>query len=420
MKSKLFIIILLMASCAVYAQEKGLFLDKKVTVSFNDITVDEALKRLASEVDGMVFMYSPSTFDLERRITFSFQDVALSEILNQVFKRMNVDFSERRNKILLKPGMVKPQLNGSTVAVKKAPKTSEVETGVPKRKSIRPADRLSKNQEALMKEAQQAVEEVGNSEKLQPTNVQSADSASFVPQFRAQPKPIPPLANDKEINRLPFAAKVPSVLNKSISQDSVVLDTKVYKRLLAKEKKEEAKANETKKFRIFGTAYTGYTSVGGNAGIQLGGSVVWLKNPRWGFGLSGYAVQARVIDDPVRLNEYRLAGGYGGVSVHYVLNPSDRIHFSFPLVVGAGGFLYKRTRLEPSEALVEDSTAFFMVEPGAMVEANVIKYLRVGFGLSYRFASNTMLNYQDTGDQIVGKSALTGLNFGLSVKFGLF
>lgn len=419
MKGKLFILIFLMASCAMYAQEQGHLLRQKVTITFKESTVAVVLKKLEKEVDGMVFMYSSSTFDLKREVSESFVQMPLREVLEKIFEGLNIEFQERKNKLLLKPG--KPK--GKQKTRKPRPKT-EVEQEVgdsPKRRRIIPTRPASKErakiiQEKISKE-NPAPKELRDSSLVRTKEVVSQEELK-----KSKRENIATIKHHQEFHFQPIL-KSAFVGQIQIEGDSSYLSEKLYKRLLAKEQRNQERANETKKFRIYGSSYTGYTSVNGEAGIQLGGSVMWLKNKRWGFGLSGYAVQSSEAEDPILLNPYRLAGGYGGVSVSYTLNPINRIHLSFPMMVGGGGIAYNRNNdvgLNPGEEPTEASRAFFVLESGAIVEANVIKYLRVGLGVSYRLTSNTLLNYSNNPEQIAGKSALAGLNFGLTVKFGLF
>lgn len=406
-----------MASCAIYAQEQGLLLGQKVTITFKESTVADVLRELEKEVDGMVFMYSPSTLDLKRKVSASFVQKPLKEVLEKIFEGLNIEFQEKKNKLLLKPGKPKGKL-------KDGESSPEIEAkkevgNSPKRRRIITTQQASKDNYKTI-ESKAAVVFPG----IKTTPDLSRVTASHIVLQEEKPKreEIATIKHNLELHFQPIV-KSEYFGQRQIKEDSSYLSDKLYKRLLAKEKRNQERANETKKFRIYASSYTGYASVNGNAGIQLGGSLVWLKNKRWGFGLSGYAVQSSQTEDPILLNPYRLAGGYGGVSVSYTLNPTNRIHLSFPMMVGGGGLAYNRNNdvgLNPSEEPTEASRAFFVLESGAMAEVNVIKYLRVGLGVSYRLTSNTLLNYRNDPAEIAGKSALTGLNFGLTVKFGLF
>lgn len=75
----------------------------------------------------------------------------------------------------------------------------------------------------------------------------------------------------------------------------------------------------------------------------------------------------------------------GGLLLEYTLSPSKLFHFTFPLAVGAGEIQMDWKESSPNynnDVLSEDN--FFFVEPGAMLEMNVAKYVRLNAGLTYR------------------------------------
>jgi len=105
----------------------------------------------------------------------------------------------------------------------------------------------------------------------------------------------------------------------------------------------------------------------------------------------------------------------GGLLLEYTLSPSKLFHFTFPLAVGAGEVQMDWKESSPnynSDMLSEDN--FLFVEPGAMLEVNVARYVRLNAGLTYRLVPGGV-DYRtyDAADL----SGLTGL-FGL--KFGIF
>ena len=60
-----------------------------------------------------------------------------------------------------------------------------------------------------------------------------------------------------------------------------------------------------------------------------------------------------------------------------------------------------------------DSDAFFIVEPGVEIELNLVKFMRLGIGGSYRWTSNV-------GLQDHKKDFLHGFSGNISLKFGKF
>lgn len=419
MKRKLFILILLMASCVLTAQETSHLLGKKVTITFKESTVADVLKLLESEVEGMVFMYSPSTFNLDRKVSKSFIEKTLKEVLEGVFENLNIEFQEKNNKLLIKPGKAKKGQGG----LRSAPHTpvkEEVRINPKRRKLIRPKPQTKEKAIVLQEKESLIIPKVN---QMQAAQLMASNDSALEGKF-AGPKSttITRLNNDLALRFQPLP-KHSWMGEAQIAEDSTNLSDKRIKRILAKDKRIKERANEPKKFRIYGSSYTGYTKIGDQAGIQLGGSLVWLKNRRWGFGLAGFAIQSAAVRDDQLNGDYRIGGGYGGVLVEYTLNPTHKFHVSFPVMVGGGAIAYKQqdTGLgNPALPIFEDTQLIFVSEIGVIAEMNVIKYLRVGLGLHYRSASDASLAYEGQSTEILGVSGLTGLNFGLTVKFGLF
>ena len=90
-------------------------------------------------------------------------------------------------------------------------------------------------------------------------------------------------------------------------------------------------------------------------------------------------------------------GGYGGLLLEYTLFPQSKFHVSFPLTIG-GGYLVRAQHLNSGDSAYSNNSwshyhfshgdGFFVLEPGVKLEMNVIKNLRVGLGISYRYSPN--------------------------------
>ncbi len=88
---------------------------------------------------------------------------------------------------------------------------------------------------------------------------------------------------------------------------------------------------------------------------------------------------------------------------------------------GAGEIVYGRLDTVSSTITqIEDQKTIFVLEPTVNFEMNVIKYVRFGFGLSYRDTSNAGLKYQISGNTIMGAKDIEGFSFNAFVKIGIF
>lgn len=113
-----------------------------------------------------------------------------------------------------------------------------------------------------------------------------------------------------------------------------------------------------------------------------------------------------------------LYGGYGGVKFEFRILPSFPVHVNFPVLIGGGGLVYntwtyQNYNYDNYEGTTLDWDAFFVVEPGVMIELNLIKFLRLDAGISYRYTPD--LDLMNTR-----KDLINSFNANLSLKFGKF
>lgn len=156
----------------------------------------------------------------------------------------------------------------------------------------------------------------------------------------------------------------------------------------------------------------------------LGISTGAILNHNWNLGLSlngivnsHYLEYQKIIDN----QDANLVGGYGGFLVEYTVAPKSPIHVTFPLQIGAGYLGYLSDNgyhwdgngywYYDSETLAYD--VFFFVEPGVKAEFNLLKFMRLEAGVSYRYSPNLELDCQE--DDFVNQ--FTG---SIGLKFGKF
>ncbi len=103
--------------------------------------------------------------------------------------------------------------------------------------------------------------------------------------------------------------------------------------------------------------------------------------------------------------DYWTVGGF----TEYTLFSKKMVHLSFPLYVGYGEVQMDN---ENGEARLGEAN-FFQVEPSALLEVNVHKYVRFNLGAGYRFVGQ--MNYRN-----FNQSDLAGITGYVGLKFGLF
>lgn len=156
--------------------------------------------------------------------------------------------------------------------------------------------------------------------------------------------------------------------------------------------------------------------------VLLGGlSFGVIINHNFSVGLAGYGIlNSRNLwynrIDPVDSAGAYLYGGYGGVRFEYRLFPKYPVHLNFPVTIGGGGVVYHTgTYHNYNDSDYNGSTldwdGFFVVEPGIMLELNVLKFLRLDAGVTYRYTPD--LNLMSTDKELLNNfNVVAGLKFG--------
>ncbi len=179
----------------------------------------------------------------------------------------------------------------------------------------------------------------------------------------------------------------------------------------------------------------GYTDIDAKPALELGGRAAWVINHQFAFGFAGKGFFNN-LDKPTPAldSDYFLAGGYGGLFFQPILFPKAPVHVSFPIILGAGGvYLNPRENhkyhwdYDYNYDYSYDSDFFLVFEPGVEVEFNMLRYLRMAVGASYKFTNDVNLVYEYTVDGQeekntinVSPSALDNFSVNLSIMFGWF
>jgi hypothetical protein len=102
--------------------------------------------------------------------------------------------------------------------------------------------------------------------------------------------------------------------------------------------------------------------------------------------------------------DYWTVGGFA----EYTLFSKKVTHFTFPLYVGYGEVQMDN---ENGDAGLGEAN-FFQIEPSALLEVNLHKYVRFNIGAGYRFVGQ--MNYRNFNQSNVsGSTGYVGLKFGL-------
>jgi hypothetical protein len=164
---------------------------------------------------------------------------------------------------------------------------------------------------------------------------------------------------------------------------------------------------------------SGYSQIYGYDALHVGTRIAWISNHGFAIGFVGNGF----FSEPQSYaqsssKEYNYSGGYGGLLLEPILFPKMPVHLSFPIILGAGGIARSvyydlSYPYETTDAYVEASDAFAILEPGAELELNIARWIRFGVGCSYRFT-------QGIDNTHFSDSPLDGWTSGFSLKFGKF
>lgn len=102
--------------------------------------------------------------------------------------------------------------------------------------------------------------------------------------------------------------------------------------------------------------------------------------------------------------DFWTAGGF----LEYTLAPTKLVHLSFPLYVG-----YGEVQLDDTPGEIDLGEAnFLVIEPGALMQINLLESLKFNLGAGYRFTSDVTYGAFDQND-------IQGLRFHCGLRFVL-
>jgi len=166
----------------------------------------------------------------------------------------------------------------------------------------------------------------------------------------------------------------------------------------------------------------GYTKISDHDVWQGGLNFGMIVDHRLSLGLAGYGWcnHDRLHFANVTETEGAyLEGGYGGLLLEYTIFPTSPVHLTFPVLIGGGGVSYisDTGHLEWDEDEwdtdydVLDYDVFFVVEPGIRAEINLLRFMKLNAGVSYRYTDGVQL--LNTSEDIFNNyNAMVGLKFG--------
>lgn len=176
----------------------------------------------------------------------------------------------------------------------------------------------------------------------------------------------------------------------------------------------------------YGAISVGYTNLDDLNAFQFGVQGAWIIGHGVGIGIAARGFISETSSFSSDDEWSFLGGGYGGLFIEPIFFGKYPIHFTLPVIIGAGGLTYSSSNYNDfgywQDINIWDD--FFVIEPGIEMEMNITNFFRLAAGFSYRFASGVNLTYTEMNDglgqQISVIDDLDGFNYRLSFKFGRF
>lgn len=169
----------------------------------------------------------------------------------------------------------------------------------------------------------------------------------------------------------------------------------------------------------YGAFWIGYSTVDNRNAIQFGGRGSWIIQHSFAIGFGGSGFINEYHYDAILDRDVFLTGGYGGLYLEPVILPKSPIHMAFPVLLGAGGISFvSYDDINWGSNFVEDYEAFLIVEPGAEIELNLTRFMRLAMGATYRIPFSFNVGQSPSGS--ASAESIRGLSYNLTFKFGSF
>jgi hypothetical protein len=170
----------------------------------------------------------------------------------------------------------------------------------------------------------------------------------------------------------------------------------------------------------YGAFSIGYTQINQIQSMTMGGRGEWIVGHSLGLGFYGTGFMSDFVKTAAD-QSYNLVGGHGGFIIEPIFLPRFPVHLSFPIMAGIGGIAYAENQqtgvVGNYDGYIKSTDYFLIAEPGVELEFNLIRWLRLSLGVSYRMTSD--IHFKNTLEPIAN-DALKGISGGVTIKFGRF
>jgi hypothetical protein len=178
------------------------------------------------------------------------------------------------------------------------------------------------------------------------------------------------------------------------------------------------KGEKKTKIGAYGVPAAKFTSIDGKFGVLAGGYGGVLLNNKIMLGAGSYSLVNNIEFPGVNTdgNKEYLNLWYTGFVAEYIHNTNKLIHWTAGTLIGGGGVSRREKHHffdDDDHDYNHDGSGFFVAEPFANLEVNIIRNLRLDVGASYRL----ILGTSTTG---ITDSKLSNPAVHIGLKAGIF
>lgn len=173
----------------------------------------------------------------------------------------------------------------------------------------------------------------------------------------------------------------------------------------------------------FGGPVTKVTRFNGETVVMGGIRGGWIINHHFSLGFGGYGLSERSGIPQEAMDLYKNADGtyrdmrtifgYGGLEAEYTGRWEELVHYTAGLLVGAGNVEYAEHNDTWDGGDFNRHDSIFVLEPSLSGELNVIRWMRVNLGVSYRLVT-------DVNQVGLNNKDVSGIAGTINFKFGKF
>ncbi len=169
-------------------------------------------------------------------------------------------------------------------------------------------------------------------------------------------------------------------------------------------------------YGAFGAPELKVTRILGQNALITGGRFGWVIDHQFVLGGGIYALTSTInlnLYDPISGEKLQLGFNYGGLEFEYIFFSEEKVHTSVDMLCAGAGVTYSvPDKSKPHSSYFSQNLLVW--EPQLNLEVNVLKWLHIDAGASYRLVSSFQSYYGLNDKNLEG---LTGV---ITFKFGSY